>query len=160
MLKPHLLVMLNMLRALAMMALLNFPTAYAAAEIRPVSAFDLADYRGEVVYLDFWASWCVPCHESFPWMAELQQAHARDGLRVVTISVDTQREDAEDFLAKHASALAVFHDPEGDLASRYDLAGMPSSFIIGRDGRVLYAHSGFRDKDIAELEHAIDEALK
>lgn len=160
MLKSHLLVMLTMLRALAMMALLNFPTVYASAEIRPVSTFNLADYRGEVVYLDFWASWCVPCHESFPWMAHMQQTHAGDGLRVITVSVDTQRDDAENFLAKHASALTVFHDPEGEMATRYDLAGMPSSFVIGRDGQVLYAHSGFRDQDIPELEHAIEEALQ
>ena len=148
-----------MLRILALLCLLNFPSAYAAAQIRPAAMFDLKEYRGEVVYLDFWASWCVPCHVSFPWMNDVQQAHASDGLRVVTISVDAQRSDAEDFLARQGGALAVFHDPEGTLASQFDLAGMPSSYVIGRDGRIVYSHSGFRSADIPELENAIEKAL-
>ncbi len=148
-----------MLRILVMLCLLHLPSAYAASPLHPAAMFDLADYRGQVVYLDFWASWCVPCHASFPWMGEVQSAHAADGLRVVTISVDAQRRDAEEFLVRQGSALSAFHDPAGTLAEQFDLAGMPSSYVIDRDGQIVYAHSGFRAADIPELEMAIKEAL-
>src|ERR1700720_2855448 len=64
------------------------------------AAVDLAEFRGSVVYLDFWASWCAPCRQSFPWMQTMQDAYGAEGLRVVAVNVDQYRADAEQFLAK------------------------------------------------------------
>jgi len=103
---------------------------------------DLDQYRGKVVYLDFWASWCQPCRQSFPWMNTLQRKYG-DGLVVIAVNVDADRKDADRFLQAVLADFRVVYDPDGDLAQRYHLNGMPSSFVIGPDGRVAFRHEGF-----------------
>jgi thiol-disulfide isomerase/thioredoxin len=115
-------------------------------------AFDLAQYRGKVVYLDFWASWCKPCRHSFPWMNAMQQKYAADGLVIVAVNVDEQHADAEKFLKDTPAEFTVVYDAEGKLAEQYSIIGMPSSFIIGRDGQVLQRHQGFFDDSPAKYE--------
>jgi len=120
----------------------------------------LALLKGRVVLLDFWASWCGPCKQSFPWLAELQQRHGAAGLRVVAVNVDRQREKADAFLAQVPARFAVAFDPAGEVARRYEIQGMPSSVLLGSDGRVLLHHTGFKDDDRAPLEAAVVAALK
>lgn len=118
----------------------------------------LARYAGQVVYVDFWASWCGPCAQSFPW---LNQMHARYGnaLTVVGVNVDTDAGAADLFLQRHPAHFDIVRDPTGALPERYNIEGMPSSVILDRDGRVLYQHSGFRSQDTAAYEAAIQKAL-
>lgn len=116
---------------------------------------DLSQLEGKVVYLDFWASWCDPCRESFPWMAELKQKYGSQGLEVVAVNLDKEREKADAFLKNMNVNFVVAFDPTGDTASRYELRGMPGSYLIGRDGNVHASHTGFRDKDKQKLEKAI-----
>lgn len=115
-------------------------------------AFDLAQYRGKVVYLDFWASWCKPCRHSFPWMNDMQQKYGADGLVIVAVNVDEQHADAEEFLKETPAGFTVIYDPAGKLAEQYGIYGMPSSFVIGRDGQVLQKHQGFFDDSPAKYE--------
>jgi len=122
-------------------------------------ALDLAQYHGKVVYLDFWASWCGPCRRSFPWMNAMQQKYASQGLVVVSVNVDEKRADADAFLKSNAAEFPVIFDTEGKLAEQYQLIGMPSSFIIGRDGKVLKAHQGFLDDSPARYEAELRSAL-
>lgn len=119
----------------------------------------LADYRGQVVYLDFWASWCGPCRESLPWMNEMQRKYAGQGLAVVAVNVDQRQADAEAFLARLPMRFTVLYDPAGTTPALYQVLGMPTSFLIGRNGRVLARHSSFRAKDKAPLETEIKAAL-
>jgi cytochrome c biogenesis protein CcmG/thiol:disulfide interchange protein DsbE len=120
----------------------------------------LALLKGRVVLLDFWASWCGPCKQSFPWLAQLQQRHGPAGLRVVAVNVDRQREKADAFLAQVPARFAVAFDPTGEVARLYAIKGMPSSVLVSADGRVLLHHTGFRDDDRAPLEAAVAAALK
>lgn len=120
---------------------------------------DLADYRGQVVYLDFWASWCGPCRESFPWMNHIQQRYASHGLTVLAINLDDKRENADRFLEKHPAGFPVAFDPQGKIAEKYDLKGMPSSFLIDRQGRIVVSHVGFRQQDSDQLENEIVKLL-
>ena len=122
-------------------------------------AFDLAQYRGKVVYLDFWASWCKPCRHSFPWMNDMQQKYSADGLAIVAINLDEQHADAEKFLKETPADFTVIYDPEGKLAEQYGIYGMPSSFLIGRDGQVLQKHQGFFDDSPAKYEAELRTAL-
>ena len=123
-------------------------------------AVDLSSHEGKVVYLDFWASWCAPCQQSFPWMIELQQRLAERGLVVVTVNVDRDRVKADRFLEKVRSELPVIYDPDGKLAAAYELEAMPSSFLYGRDGRLVSIHAGFHKDGIDAVEAEILELLE
>jgi thiol-disulfide isomerase/thioredoxin len=115
---------------------------------------DLARYLGQVVYLDFWASWCAPCRQSFPWMQALKDAYQRQGLTVVAINLDHDRADAEQFLQRFHPDFAVQFDPQGAFAERFKVAGMPTSVIIDRHGVLRFTHIGFRpvDREAYEIE--------
>jgi len=119
----------------------------------------LSGRQGHVVFLDFWASWCGPCKQSFPWMNELQGRYGAQGLQVIAVSVDAHRDDARRFLAELPPRFTVAFDPRGDTPRRYDIAGMPTSVLIGPDGKVLYVHNGFRPEERAALEARITQAL-
>jgi thiol-disulfide isomerase/thioredoxin len=141
-----------------LLALLCLPLARAATPV-PAAAIDLTPYRGKIVYLDFWASWCVPCRQSFPWMESMQRNYGAQGFVVVSINVDEQRADAEQFLRRYGGDLAVKFDSGGVLAQQYGVTGMPSSFLLDRNGVVRFRHAGFRDKDREPLENQIRQML-
>lgn len=119
----------------------------------------LSDYRGKVVYLDFWASWCGPCRQSFPWMNEIQTRFKREGLRVIAVNLDSERADANGFITQMVPRFDIAFDPAGEVAERYDLQGMPSAFLIDREGQLHSVHLGFRSKDTALLEREIETLL-
>jgi len=119
----------------------------------------LEKLRGKVVYLDFWASWCLPCKKSFPWMNEMQQHYADQGFEIVAINLDKERKLADEFLAEVDVNFTIAYDESGQSASQYKLKGMPSSYLIGRDGKVYASHIGFKDKDKERLEQAIKNLL-
>jgi thiol-disulfide isomerase/thioredoxin len=119
----------------------------------------LADLRGKVVYLDFWASWCGPCKQSFPWMNEVQARYGAKGLEIVAVNVDTHSEDARSFLAALPPQFRVAFDTQGMTPREYGIRGMPTSLLLGPDGKVLLVHSGFRPDDRAAVEASIERAL-
>ena len=138
---------------LAVLMLLSAASAAAAELPAPLAA-----YKGKLVYLDFWASWCGPCAESFPWLNRMQEKYGAD-LVVVGANVDTDARAADAFLKKHPARFEIVRDPAGALAEHYKIEGMPSSVLLAPDGRVLHQHSGFRSHQIAEYEAAIRAAL-
>jgi cytochrome c biogenesis protein CcmG/thiol:disulfide interchange protein DsbE len=119
----------------------------------------LAALKGKVVYVDFWASWCGPCKQSFPFMNELQAKYRAQGLEVVAVNLDAKRDDADKFLADVPARFTVAFDAKGDSAKRFGLKGMPSSYLIGRDGQLVAVHKGFKGDDRKELEARIALAL-
>lgn len=120
----------------------------------------LSDYRGRVVYLDFWASWCTPCQESFPWLRRMQSRYRKLGLRVITVNLDKDRKQARAFLRRYRANFPVVYDPRGRIAIRYGVKAMPSSYLIDRRGRIVKVHWGFRESDTAKLEARIRRLLK
>jgi cytochrome c biogenesis protein CcmG, thiol:disulfide interchange protein DsbE len=122
----------------------------------PVS---LAAYKGKYVYLDFWASWCGPCKRSFPWMGELQKRYGPAGLQVVAINVDAARADAQRFLAENPADFVIAYDAEGAVAKQYAIKGMPSSVLIGPDGKIVHVHAGFNDETARSVDAGIKAAL-
>lgn len=119
----------------------------------------LAKFQGKVVYVDFWASWCGPCRQSFPWMNEMQARYGAQGLQIVGVNLDAKNDDARAFLAATPARFLVAFDPAGATPRAYGIKGMPSSVLIGADGKVLFEHAGFTEADRAELEAAIKAAL-
>ena len=119
----------------------------------------LSDFKGKAVYLDFWASWCGPCKQSFPWMNDMQSRYGNKGLQVVAINVDQKGEDAKAFLKDNRATFEVVFDQAGKTPRSYAIKGMPTSVLIGPDGKVQLIHSGFRSAEREELERQIKLAL-
>lgn len=115
--------------------------------------------KGNVVYVDFWSSWCVPCRKSFPWMNELQDKYQKQGLTILSINLDHDRNLANKFLEQNPAAFPIIYDPKGRIARKYKLKGMPSSFIIDRAGNVVSAHVGFNKQKSLAYEQEIIQLL-
>lgn len=133
--------------------------ALLSPSARSDSLLDLAAYKGKVVYLDFWASWCAPCRKSFPWMDALQSANLAKGLVVIGVNVDQEHELAERFLDQMSPQFRIVFDPRGTLAELYKVSGMPTSFLIDRHGTVRFKHQGFREEREAQLDAEIGALL-
>jgi thiol-disulfide isomerase/thioredoxin len=135
----------------------------------PAPAFALRDahgdtlsletLRGQVVYVDFWASWCGPCRRSFPWMNEMQRRYGGRGLAIVAINVDRNAVDAARFLERNPAQFAVAYDHAGATPLAYAVQGMPSSYLIDSRGKVVEVEQGFRDERKAALEQRIQALL-
>jgi thiol-disulfide isomerase/thioredoxin len=161
--------MIAAIRCLLGAALLALCGAAGAAEAgQPAPAFTLpardgsvglAALQGQVVLIDFWASWCAPCRQSFPWMNEMQARYGPRGLQVVAINLDRQRSAADGFLRQVPARFGIAFDEAGTTPRLYGVKAMPTSVLVGRDGRVLRQHEGFRDEDRPALEAAIAAAL-
>lgn len=120
----------------------------------------LQQFSGLVVYVDFWASWCAPCQKSFPFMNELHTKYSEKGLRIIAINVDKDRADVTIFLRKNPAQFLIAFDAAGQTPKQYQVKGMPSSYLIGRDGRLITIHQGFKSADRETIERSIQEALK
>jgi len=115
----------------------------------------LAQARGKVVLVDFWASWCGPCRQSFPLYEKLRtELPARD-FTLLAINLDEMNDGPTAFLYDHPVHYTLLADPAGDIAKKYGLRGMPSSFIIDRDGVVRARHTGFKPQDIDDVRKEI-----
>jgi thiol-disulfide isomerase/thioredoxin len=123
------------------------------------SPLRLAELMGQVVYVDFWASWCGPCRKSFPWMNAMQQRYGSQGLVILAVNLDEARADAEAFLATTPAAFTLLYDPSGQSARAWRVKGMPTSYLIGANGTVRLVHTGFREEQRVELERQIRLAL-
>ena len=121
---------------------------------------DLARLRGRVVYVDFWASWCTPCKRSFPWMNELDARYRDSGLMIVAVNVDKRRDDALRFLREVPARFTVVFDEEGKTPAAFDVKGMPSSYLIDREGRVAAVEEGFHEERAKAIEQRIRALLE
>ena len=123
------------------------------------SIVKLSSYRGKIVYLDFWASWCVPCRQSFPFMNDMHEKYSEDGLKVVAINLDTERDKAKRFLKIIPADFTIAYDPSGKVPEFYQLSVVPSLYLINREGKIVYKHSGFRSSQSEKLESKIQQLL-
>ncbi|MEY4561261.1 MAG: hypothetical protein RLZZ618_538 [Pseudomonadota bacterium] len=119
----------------------------------------LSALGGKVIYIDFWASWCGPCRQSFPWLNTMQKRYGEQGLVVIGINLDEKQKDADEFLAQVPASFKLMFDPTGSSAKRFGVTGMPTSVLVGADGKVVQVHSGFRPEQRVELEQRLVAAL-
>ena len=133
----------------------------SAVSASPSQEFDqlLEQHAGKVIYVDFWASWCAPCKKSFPWMNQMQMRHQSEGFVVISINVDSETEAAVQFLDETPANFDVIYDPNGELATRFELMGMPSSFIVDRQGQFSKMHVGFNRSKQIDYENEIRTKL-
>jgi cytochrome c biogenesis protein CcmG, thiol:disulfide interchange protein DsbE len=122
-------------------------------------AIKLSALKGKVVYVDFWASWCGPCKQSFPWLNDMQAKYGAKGFEVVGINVDAKTADAKTFLKEVPAKFTVAYDEKGVTPKQFGIKGMPSSVLLDGNGKVILQHTGFKDSEKAQLEQAIAQAL-
>jgi len=120
----------------------------------------LAEQRGEVIMLNFWASWCGPCRKEMPLLDELHARYEAAGFQVWGVNVDSERADAEKMLGKIPVDFPILFDSAGDVSKKYGIDAMPSSVFIDRDGNVRHIHRGYRDGDEAAYKKIIKELIR
>jgi thiol-disulfide isomerase/thioredoxin len=121
----------------------------------------IGDYRGKVVLLDVWASWCGPCKQELPMLDDMAKRLRGDGVEVLAVSVDQERANVVKFLkARSHWSLTIAHDPKGAIADRLAPEKMPTSYIIDRDGIIRFVNSGFEPSDAAVIERRLAEVAR
>ena len=129
-------------------------STYSAGEL------NVEAYRGKVVVVDFWASWCIPCRRSFPWMNAMIGKYGDLGLVFIGVNVDQERSEAESFLAEFPPDFAILYDDENkSLAREFNVQAMPTSYVFDRDGNRIAQHLGFKVKKQNEYEALLVETL-
>lgn len=133
---------------------------YAAVAMRGDSV-SLAGLRGRVVLLNVWATWCHPCREEIPALQRLHERFAARGLALVGVSVDDRSDQAAvaDFAREYGMTYPVWLDPEERVATTFRTLGVPSTFLIGRDGTILWKHVGPVNAEDPQLLRLLGEAL-
>lgn len=121
----------------------------------------LADFRGKVVYVDFWASWCPPCLVSIPLLDELRNrlVAAGEPFEVLAINVDSDPADGIEFLLDEPVKYIALRDPAGTTPALYQVPGMPTSYLVDARGRVRLVHTGFKRSDIRKIEAEVSKLL-
>jgi thiol-disulfide isomerase/thioredoxin len=119
----------------------------------------LATYRGKVVLIDFWASWCAPCKTSFPAIDALFREYQPRGLEVLAVNLDERRRDADAFLGAHPHRLMVLFDPKAAAPVAFGVKGMPTSFLIDREGTIRFTHMGYSGNVDQSYRHEIVQLI-
>ena len=121
---------------------------------------ELGAYRGKVVYLDFWASWCGPCLKAIPEIEEMRGEFPDDQFQVVAVNLDQKAKKALRFLEKNPIGYPSAADPKGSLPGQFGVETMPTSYLIDRDGVIRYVHKGFSRGDGSRIREEIRMLLK
>jgi thiol-disulfide isomerase/thioredoxin len=162
----------SLLKQLALAALLagTYLTAQAALKVGDgfpdLPGFKLEgklpdSLKGKIVIVDFWASWCQPCKDSFPAMNELQKKYAGQGLVIIAVNEDEEKSDMQDFLKANAATFVVVRDARQKLVGEAGIQTMPSSFMLDETGKVRFVHSGFHGAETRkQYEQEIESLLK
>jgi thiol-disulfide isomerase/thioredoxin len=120
----------------------------------------LKQFKGKVVFLDFWAPWCDPCREELPALDALYKKYSNDGLEVIGIDIDSSEKLVAEFLRKFPVAFTILIDKKGAVRRGYSFRTLPTAFVIGRDGVIRYVHMGFGKEFLQMYEKEIIDLLK
>lgn len=126
---------------------------------RDAPGIRLANLRGRVVYVDFWASWCAPCRQSMPALDRYFRRFANRGFIVLGVNKDMAAPDAERFLQRFPVTFPLLADPGDGFARAFEVKAMPSGYLIDRAGRVRYVHRGFTSETATALESQIEQLV-
>lgn len=164
------------MRKRSLLLLMGFAACVGADEFRPLVSGDpapdygahslagdtvsIASLAGEVVLVNVWATWCIPCREEMPALQRLHEQRREDGLRIVGVSVDSHGEDqVRGFAEDLGITFTILLDPRGTVKRAFRTTGVPESVLIGRDGRIVTRWFGAFDPFSVEARQVIDEAI-
>ena len=120
----------------------------------------LSEYRGQVIMLNFWATWCAPCREEMPQLNRLYEQYRRGGFVLLGVNIDDKPKAAEDLAQQLKLTFPVLFDADKQVSRRYDVDAMPSTLLIDRDGNVQYIHRGYRAGVEKQYEEKLRELLR
>ena len=115
----------------------------------------LAQYKGQVVMLNFWASWCGPCRQEMPLLESIYRKYNRLGFTLIGVNVEPDSNAANEWLKQTPVSFPILYDKESKVSKMYDVAGMPSTVIIDRSGKVRVLHRGYKPGDENEYLDSI-----
>jgi len=124
-----------------------------------LTRFDISEYQNKVVYLDFWASWCAPCRQSFPWLNKMQAKYHDKGLVIIAVNLDRDVNKAYQFTEAFPASFLLYSDPKGFLAQQYKITAMPSSYLFSGKGELADKHLSFAISEVARYEASIVKLL-
>ncbi len=120
----------------------------------------LSDFRGQVVLLNFWASWCGPCRQEMPILNDIHNKYSALGFTVLGVNVDAESEKAINYLKDTPVDFPVLYDPESKVSELYSVSAMPSTAIIDRDGNVRMVHPGYKTGDENKYKDIIKSLMR
>jgi peroxiredoxin len=121
--------------------------------------FDMRQFRGKVLYVDFWASWCSSCAKSFPFMNALDKEFRDNGLQVVGINLDDDMASARAFLEKRPASFALAADATGQCPRNFGVTAMPSSYLVDREGTIRHVFIGFRSGESERVRAMVEQLV-
>src|SRR5512140_1152136 len=121
---------------------------------------DLAKYKGQVVMLNFWASWCGPCREEMPLLENIYKKYNKMGFTLIGVNVEPDSKAAEGFLKQTPVSFPVIYDKDSTVSKAYDVSGMPSTVIIDRKGNIRVLHRGYKAGDENEYLDSIRNLIR
>jgi thiol-disulfide isomerase/thioredoxin len=133
----------------------------ALTSLTDKQSYNLQQFKGKVIYVDFWASWCGPCAKSFPFMNELSRDLKNKGLQVIGVNMDETPADAQNFLAQYPASFDIAKAANGNeqCAKDFGVQAMPSTYLVDRKGTVRQVHLGFRAGEAKELRTLVEQLL-
>jgi peroxiredoxin len=120
----------------------------------------LGDYRGDVVYLTFWASWCEPCRQEMPYLAQLWQRHHAEGFQVIGINVDEDLAAAQQFAADHDLPFPLVRDADRVTSTAYRVPGFPTHYLVDKRGKIRFSGLGFNLNDVRAVAQEVNTLLQ
>src|SRR5215813_980511 len=127
---------------------------------RSGSKISLAQYKGQVVMLNFWASWCGPCRQEMPLLEDIYKKYNKMGFTLIGVNVEPDSKAAEGFLKQTPVSFPVIYDKESMVSKAYDVSGMPSTVIIDRKGNIRVLHRGYKPGDENEYQDSIRNLVR
>jgi peroxiredoxin len=144
--------------------------AFAAAPIGPAPAFtlaarsgqdvSLAQYKGQVVMINFWASWCGPCRQEMPLLESIYKKYNKMGFTMLGVNVEPDSNAANEWLKATPVSFPILYDRDSKVSKLYDVAGMPSTVIIDRSGKLRVLHRGYKPGDENEYLDSIRSLIR
>lgn len=120
----------------------------------------LSEYRGQVVLIDFWATWCTPCHDALPFYEQMLDKYGDQNLEVLAVSIDRDADDIREFAEDHSLDLPLLHDADQQAFVQFNPAAMPTTYFVDPNGVVQSVHTGFNVDDRDKLEAKIGEMIR
>ena len=160
----------RLLKQTAMALVLMAGTAFAADAGGPAPSFTLAaltgqqaalsQYKGQVVMVNFWATWCGPCQQEMPLLDQMYKKYKPAGFTLIGVNVDKEAPAVKDLMARKPVSFPVLLDPANQVSKAYHVDEMPSSVLIDRKGEIRYIHRGYRPGDENEYQDRIRQLIR
>src|SRR5882757_10837571 len=136
------------------------PAPQFTLDSRAGSKISLAQYKGQVVMLNFWASWCGPCRQEMPLLEDIYKKYNKLGFTLIGVNVEPDSKAADDWLKQTPVSFPVLYDKDSKVSRMYDVSGMPSTVIIDRKGNLRFLHHGYKPGDESEYLNSIRSLIR